>query len=321
MTDPVGAADRLHDAVSGAIDDILAAATAPPGPVFVGWAAAGDAAACPAAYRAQGEDGWGFPGWSPTRAAGAIARAALDLHLDDQRSGAYRMPDPLEAVRAWMRGATSVGARGVAGWVGDLRAERDTATLAAAAAASSRWLAGFVRVLGWPLPAGLALLNVTRDDGLGVAARWWPRKGSPVSVGCGADARIGRMRGAGGHTLVVHRPAAGDDREVHGRASFEAAAGALVHRVAPAAVVVTAGDTGERARVEVDGDMLAAGGGMIVEVVRQRALAVDRGHDPADATPSARCRWCERRDTCLPGRDWLAGAGRWRGGLPVVGPG
>jgi hypothetical protein len=119
----------------------------------------------------------------------------------------------------------------------------------------------------------------------------------------------------------VHRPAAGDDREVHGRASFEAAAGALVHRVAPAAVVVTAGDTGERARVEVDGDMLAAGGGMIVEVVRQRALAVDRGHDPADATPSARCRWCERRDTCLPGRDWLAGAGRWRGGLPVVGPG
>jgi hypothetical protein len=321
VTDPVGAADRLHGTVGTAVDEILAAATAPPGPIFVGWAAAGDAAACPAAYRAQGEDGWGFPGWSPALAAGAIARAALDLHLDDRRGGADRSPQPLEAVRGWMRTATSVGARGVAGWVGDLRADRDTAMLAAAAAAASRWLAGFVRVLGWPLPPGLALLNVTRDEGQGTAPRWWPRKGSPVSVGSGADARIGRVRGAGGHTLVVHRPSAGDDRELHARATFEAAAGALVHRVAPAAVVVTAGDTGERARVEVDGAMLAAGGDMIVEVVRQRALAVDRGHDPADATPSARCRWCDLLDVCPPGRDWLTVAGRWRGGLPVVGLG
>jgi hypothetical protein len=67
--------------------------------------------------------------------------------------------------------------------------------------------------------------------------------------------------------------------------------------------------------------MLAAGGDMIVEVVRQRARAVDRGQDPADATPSARCRWCDLLDACPPGRGWLAHAGRWRGGLPVVGPG
>jgi hypothetical protein len=321
VDDPVGAADRLHGTVGAAIDEVLAAASAPTGPVFVGWAAAGEATACPAAYRARGEGGWGFPGWSPALAAGAIARAALDRHLDDRQGGADRPPPPLEAVRVWMRTATSVGARGVAGWVGDLRADRDTATLAAAAGAASRWLAGFVRVLGWPLPPGLTLLNVSRDEPGGAAPRWWPGKGSPVSVGSGADARIGRVRGAGGHSLVVHRPSAGDDRDLHARATFEAAAGALVHRVAPAGLLITAGDTGERARVEVDAAMLAAGGDMIVEVVRQRARAVDRGHDPADATPSARCRWCDLLDACPPGRGWLAHAGRWRGGLPVVGPG
>jgi hypothetical protein len=324
VIDAVGAADRLGAAVTGATDEALAGATAPPGPVFVGWVAATEAATCPARYRAAGGDGWGFPGWSAATAAGAIARAALDRHLDvagrtaaPAAGGALPLPDPVEAVRDWMRAAAADG-RGVTGWVGELRAEGDGATLAAAAAAAGRWLAGFVRVLGWPLPDRLTLLNVSRDDGAGGAAKWWPRKGSPVSVGSGADARIGRLTGAGEHVLVVHRPSAGDDRDLHRRAAVEAAAGALAHRVAPAAVLVTAGDTGERTRVVVDEDLLRAGGAMIVEVVRQRVVAVDRGYDPADATPSPACRWCDLRVECPPGAAWLAGAGRWRGGLPVL---
>src|SRR5690606_34287216 len=80
-------------------------------------------------------------------------------------------------------------------------------------------------------------------------------------------------------------------------------------------------DTGERVRVPVDEALLAAGGEMVVEVVRQRVRAVERGHDPADARPSPACRWCEVADGCGPGRDWLARAGRWRGGLPVLAPG
>jgi hypothetical protein len=324
MIDAVGAADRLAAAVTAATDEVLAGAAAPPGPVFVGWGAAVDAATCPARFRAQGEDGWSFPGWSAATAAGAIARAALDRHLDAAVpaaiGGAVPLPDPIEAVREWMRGAAADG-RGVTGWVGELRLERDGATLAAAAAAAGRWLAGFVRVLGWPLPERMAVLNVSRDDGASGAARWWPRKGSAVSVGSGADARIGRVTGAGDHVLVVHRPTASDDRDLHQRAAIEAAAGALAHRVAPAAVVVTAGDTGERTRVVVDEAVLTAGGDMIVEVVRQRVVAVDRGYDPADATPSPSCRWCDLRTDCPAGVAWLGGTGRWRGGLPLLGEG
>lgn len=335
MIDAVGAADRLTADVTEATDAALEAATAPPGPVFVGWVAATDAATCPARYRAQGEDGWGFPGWSAANAAGAIARAALDRHLDEAGRTADRtgggpipLPDPVESVRAWMRSAAA-DARGVTGWVGERRSDGDGATLAAAAAAAGRWLAGFVRVLGWPLPDRLTLLNVSRDDGRG-AAKWWPRKGSALSVGSGADARIGRVTGAGEHVLVVHRPSAGDDRDLYRRATLEAAAGALAHRVAPAAVLITAGDTGERTRVTVDENLLRAGGEMIVEVVRQRVVAVDRGYDAADATPSPACRWCELRDDCPPGNAWLSGsatgtgpgapaaAGAWRGGLPVL---
>jgi hypothetical protein len=73
--------------------------------------------------------------------------------------------------------------------------------------------------------------------------------------------------------------------------------------------------------VVVDDDLLTAGGEMIAEVVRQRVVAVDRGYDPADATPSAQCRWCELAHECPPGTVWLAGPGRWRGGLPVLGAG
>jgi hypothetical protein len=322
VIDAVGAADRLQAAVTAATDEILASATAPPGPVFVGWVAAVDAATCPARYRAQGEDRWGFPGWSAATAAGAIARAALDRHLEEAErlavGGAAPLPDPVETVRTWMR-ATAADARGVAGWVGELRSERDGPTLAATAAAAGRWLAGFVRVLGWPLPERLALLNVSRDDGAAGAAKWWPRKGSPVSVGSGADARIGRVTGAGDHVLVIHRPSAGDDRDLHRRATIEAAAGALAHRVAPAEVLITAGDTAERTRVVVDEALLRAGGEMVVEVVRQRVVAVDRGYDPGDATPSPACRWCDLRTECPPGVAWLTEAGRWRGGLPVLG--
>lgn len=319
MRDAVGAADRLRVAVTAAVDDALDAATAPPGPVFVGWVAAAEAASCPARYRAGGEEGWGFPGWSAATAAGAIARAALDHHLDGPAHD--RLPDPLEAVRRWMRASGALDARGVAGWVGELRSERDGATLAASAAAAGRWLGGFLRVLGWPLPDDLTLLNVTRAGAPAAAPKWWPRQGSAVSVGSGADARQGRIAGSGGHTLVVHRPSGGDDREVHRRAMFEAAAGALVNRVAPSAVVVTAGDTGERPRVLVDDALLAGGGRLIAEVVRQRVIAVDRGFDAADATPSPRCSWCDLVADCAPGAAWLAGPGRWRGGLPVLHPG
>jgi len=316
VRDAVGAADRVQATVAAAADEALGEAGVPPGAVHVTWVGALDAAACPARYRGQGEAGWGFPGWSPATAAGAIGRAALDLHLAEIGPGPEHLPSPVEAVRRWVRAAGAAGAPGVAGWVGDLRAEGDRATLAAAAAAAGRWLAGFVRVLGWPLPAGAALLNVARDGA--PAPKWWPRRGSPVSVGSGADARIGRITGAGGHTLVVHRLAAPDDGDIVRRAAVEAAAGALVHRVAPASVVVTAGDTGERARLEVDEALLASGGEMLVSVVRQRVVAAERGFGPFDAVPSSQCRWCEHVGACPPGRAWLAGPGRWRGGLPTL---
>jgi hypothetical protein len=175
--------------------------------------------------------------------------------------------------------------------------------------------------MGGPLPQGLALLNVTGGDvgpgGGAGAPKWWPAKGSSVTVACTADARLGRVRGAGGHVLVVHRPVVADDHDLHRRAAFEAAAGALAYRVAPDAVLVTAGDTGERARVEVDDALLAAGGALIAAVVRQRVVALTRGFDPADATPSVRCRWCDRHASCPPGTAWLDAHRRWRGGLPV----
>jgi hypothetical protein len=328
--DAVGAADRLRARVAAEVATELAGAPATPGRIHVGWVAALDAAGCPARYRGQGEEGWGFPGWSPATAAAAIGRAALDRHLaGHEPAGRPDLapaaapppppPPPLEAVRAWMRAAPA-GADGVAGWVAERRTDGDAAALAVAAAGAARWLAGFVRVLGWPLPRDLALLNVAREEQPAAPARWRPPGSPSVTVAEGADARLGRVTGAGRYALVVHRPSGGDDGGLLARATVEAAAAALARGIAPAAVVVSAGDTGERVRLEVDEEVLAAGGRMVVEVVRQRVRALDVGFAPEDATPSARCRWCERAEAgdCAPGLAWLDGPGRRRGGLPVV---
>jgi hypothetical protein len=338
----VSAADRVRADVARDVAGALAGAAGPTGRIHVGWVAALDAHGCAARFRASGEGGWGFPGWSPALAAGAVGRAALDGYLIDiDRAGDRRsppLPEPLEVVRRWVRaapGGSGVGAGGAAAaaaasgtgaggggggvgaWVADLRADGDAGGLAALAAGAGRWLAGFVRVFGWPLPPELGLLNLPTAGG---ARTWRPPGGDDVSVGSGADARLGRITGAGRFALVVHRPSGAHDGAVRDRAAFEAAAGALAWGIAPEAVVVTAGDSGERARVPVDPDLLAEGGNMVAEVVRQRVRALDVGHDPADATPSAACRWCDHLDGCAPGRAWLAGPGRWRGGLPRLVP-
>lgn len=313
--DAVGTADRLRRRVAEEIGAILAAGPGTVGRVHVGWVAALGVAGCAARYRGQGEDGWGFPGWSPATAAGAVARAALLAHLEDHERpgpGGAPAPAPLEAVRAWTRSCRDLSADGVAGWVAERRDDGDGATLAATAAAASRWLAGFLRVMGWPLPPDLGLLNAGQGT-----LTWRPPGVAGVSVSGGADARLGRVSGAGRFSLVVHRPAGGDDGAVELRATFEAAAGALARGIAPKAILVTAGDTGERLRLAVDEEVLAAGGGLVVDVVRHRVIATERGFDPADATPGTACRHCERAPDCPPGQTWLHGPGHVRGGLPV----
>jgi hypothetical protein len=181
VKDAVGAADRLRSEVSAALAAVLGETGSPSGRIHVGWWAALAVAACPAAYRAEGEHGWGFPGWSPATAAGAVARATLDRHLEQAPPGAQL--DPLEAVRSWIRTARDTSADGAAGWVAEQRDEGHAAALAATAAAASRWLAGFVRVLGWPLPADFALLNVARDGPAPTTPTWRPPEGTPGWAG------------------------------------------------------------------------------------------------------------------------------------------
>jgi hypothetical protein len=330
--DPVGAADRLRAETSRRIAGALAGAPSPGavGDVYVGWVAARDATSCPARYRGEGERGWGFPGWSPPLAAGACGRAALAHHVGDaDRAGRPpALPMPLDAIRVWMRALRTQGGTGYSGtppversgvgeWICEVWDVGDSATLAAVAALAGRWLAGFVRVLGWPLPPRLTLLNAPGPAAVSTL-RWRPDKASPVTVACGADARLGRVTGAGGFALVVHRVATGDDDALRVRAAFEAAAGALAVGVVPDSVLVTAGDTGERVTVPVDDDLLALGTDRIVTVVAQRAVAVERGFDPADATPSGACRHCDHLADCPPGQAWMRVAERWRNGLPVL---
>jgi hypothetical protein len=327
VADPVGSADGLRRRLAEEIAE-LAGSSAGGAQVYVSWFAAQEAAACPARFRAQGEEGWGFPGWSAPLAAAAVGRAALDRHLDVHDGSRSPLgpsdgpprPAPLEAVRAWMRSMAACADCGVGDWVADRIAHRDDAALAATAAGATRWLAGFVRVLGWPLPPRLRLLSAVRGAD-SRPLRWrapaFP-KNAGVTVASGADARLGRVAGSGDFALVVHRVAAGDDGRVHDRAAFEAVAGALAIGIVPAAIVVTAGDTGERLRVPTDPDLLDRGAALVAGVVRQRAVAAERGFDASDASPSPGCRHCPLIGECAPGRDWLAGPGRWRGGLPVV---
>jgi hypothetical protein len=331
-SDPVGTADRLRAEAGRRIAEAMAGAPSPGavGEVYVGWVAAREAATCPARYRGEGERGWGFPGWSPPLAGGACGRAALAHHIAeaDRAGRPATLPMPLDAIRVWMRalrtpGGTGAGRTppversGVGEWICEVWDAGDSATLAAVAALGGRWLTGFVRVLGWPLPPGLTLLNAPGPAAVSTL-RWRSDKASPATVACGADARLGRVTGAGGFALVVHRVTTGDDDALRDRAAFEAAAATLAIGVAPDSVLTTAGDTGERVTVPVDDDLLALGTERVVTAVAQRVVAVERGFDPTDATPSGACRHCDHLADCPPGEAWMRIAERWRGGLPVL---
>ncbi len=332
LDDPVGTADRLRSAVTERMADAFAGSAAPVSDVYVGWGAALEAATCAARFRGRGEQGWRFPGWSAPLAAGACGRAALAHHIAqaDLAGRPATLPMPLYAIGAWMRAlrrppetgtgrAPPIERSSVGDWICETWDDGDSATLAAVAATAGRWLAGFVRMLGWPPPAQLTLLNAP-GPAAGPSPKWRPDKAPPVTVACGSDARLGRVTGGGGFALVVHRVTTGDDGTLRDRAAFEATAGALAIGVVPASVLVTAGDTGERVTIPVDHRLLALGADRIVGVVAQRAIAVDRGFDPAGATPSPACRHCDHSADCPPGQVWMAAAGRWHGGLPVTAP-
>lgn len=313
VPDPVGVASRLRQEMADRVDAAVSVASAAPDEVHVGWFAALDSSGCPARYRSRGEIGWAFPGWSPGLAGTPIARAALDHHLAVQPPGRLpgQPPAPLPTVRAWMRAARRAPDGSVGEWVAERARDGSAATLAAAAGAAARWLAGFLRVVGWPLPPHLSLV-VDRP------ARWRPGRSSPVAVASGADAHLGRVTMAGRFAVLVHRVTSGDDGSALDRAAFEATATALGVGITPGEVILSAGDTGERLRFDVDDALLARGSDLIELVVRERARAVDETDPDQGATPSAACRWCERLDECGPGRSWRAHTERWRGGLPVV---
>ena len=323
----MGRADRLcrelGERVLGLVEPVGEAV----GEVYVGWFAALDAVACPARFRASGDEGWGFPGWTAQNSGPAIARAALHRHLDTDRpfGAPPPLPEPLALVRQWMATHRPVADTAVGGWGAERLDAGDAPTLAAAAASATRWLTGFVRALGWPLPHGLALLggaagNRSAPDRADAARPlvWRPAKGAPVKVASGADARLGRQRGSGDFAMVVHRPIVGSDDRLADRAAFEATAAALAIRIVPARVLVTAGDTGEAVRLDVDDALLSRGADLIAGMVEQRVRATQVGWSPDDATPTAACRHCHLVATCPPGTAWLQGPGRWRGGLPSL---
>jgi hypothetical protein len=319
-SDAVGRADGVREAVASQLHELLDDGTVVRD-VFVGWVAALDAAGCPVRYRASGADGWGFPGWSPALAGASVGRAALVRHLDRTSSpiAGPTLPEPLEAVRDWLREAGRAPASSVAEWIAELVQDGDKASVAATAANATRWMAGFVRTVGWPLPERLA---VVVDNPEGSYGRAWPKrwrlKGTPVSVGSSPDAVVGKVAPSGQFDLLVHRPSAPLDGALCDRAAFEAAAGALSNRIVPANVKVTTADTGDCARFPVTAELLDRGVELIVGVVRQRLIAADAA-EPDDAAPSPTCHWCPELDTCGSGQAWVAGPGRWRGGLPTLG--
>jgi hypothetical protein len=315
--DPVGTADRLRADVADRIGEVLATSSAAVTDVYVGWVAALDAAACPARYRASGADGWGFPGWSPALAGAAIGRAALarELHLVQP----CPLPHPLEAVRGWVREVARAPTGPVAEWVAELARSADRATLAAAAANATRWIAGFLRVNGWPLPDRLGLITEAADSPFARRwpKRWKPSRSSSVTVASSPDAVVGKVAASGRFDLLVHRPSSPPDCTLADRAAFETTAAALTVGIVAEHVVISTADCGDRVRFPIDPSALAHGADLVVGTVRQRVLAQDEwGFD--DATPSPACRHCPEQANCGPGQQWLAGPGRWRGGLPVL---
>jgi hypothetical protein len=126
------------------------------------------------------------------------------------------LPDPVGAVKAWMTACARGHSRTPVGdWIAEQVRGRERAVLAATAANAARWIGGFVRAVGWPLPEDLHLVHGDRED---PAAVNWPRyhkivnRHSKVTVAGSPDAVLGRPSPSGDHRLLVHRPTGPDAR-------------------------------------------------------------------------------------------------------------
>lgn len=327
-------AAELREQVEREVSQALEPAPSAPKDLYISQVAAGDVAGCPARYRALGEEGWGFPGWSPPLAAGSVARTALAHHLwlhspppQSDQPGPVPLLDPVRCVRAWMKDTFQARSQSPVGdWLKAVREEAGgTAILAATTARSSRWLGGFLRLWGWPLPSSMRLLS---DDASNPTALRWQKRsrlgGSArgVTVAGSPDALLGSVASDAGYGLVIHRSGSPSQDGLLGRAAFEVTAASLSAGEAPAAVRFSLGDTGQQLNVPVDDDLLARGVGLIVAVVQQRVAAMaplERSNaNWIDAAPSPGCRHCPFATDCEPGQRWLAGPGRWQGGLPAA---
>ena len=204
-------------------------------------------------------------------------------------------------------------------WVAERLDAGDAPTLAATAAGAARWLAGFVRVLGWPLPGpGPAHAARRAAATAPCSTRGGRGKRAPVAVRSGADARLGRVTGVGrlraggppadgrrrrqpagpggvrgGGRRPGHRRRPGRGRG-HRRRHRRAGPGRRRRRPARA-------PARRWSRTSSASGSLAAG-----RAVRPPA--------PPRRRPAGTASW---PPTAPPGLAWLAGPGRWRGGLPV----
>ena len=193
----VGAADLVTARSPAAVDAALAAPRR--GDVYIGWVAAAEV---PPARPGTGRRGRvGVPRLvarpRPRPPSGGPPSTTTCTPPTRRPGEPPAALPPLEAVRAWMREAA--GRRRPGRRLGRRpAADGDAAALAATAAAATRWLAGFVRVLGWPLPDGLTLLNVApRRRASGPAPGGGPPRARPSRWPRGADARLGRVTGPG----------------------------------------------------------------------------------------------------------------------------
>jgi hypothetical protein len=225
--------------------------------------------------------------WTPAIACGKVSHKAIELHLNWRGE-----PTPAELVDdALARLDDDESSFG--DWVAALSAG-DEADL------RGRSIARVTQFVECFPPLRHAWHPVTE------AQVRWPVDG-PILLRAKADIVIGRAAGAESRKVLIDLKSGRIYDRHREDLRFYALVETLARAVPPRMVASFSLEAGEALVDEVSEAMLRTSLRRTLDAIERMVEVRHEGREPK-RVPTVACRWCTLRDTCDPGRSWLAGA-------------
>lgn len=235
------------------------------------------------------EASWAAPDafeWAPANARGKIAHRAIQLsvHWPSDEAPATLVNEAIERMRS--------EEHGLGGWLDGLSGA-DLADLRGRSVEHvSKFLECFPRLEGAWIPVTESRMQYPREGRIVLSAR--------------VDLTLGRTVGRESRKVIIDVKTGRLHQRHREDLRFYALLETLTRDIPPRLLVTYSLDSGSADREETTTGLLRSTLRRTLDAIERMVEIRDEGREPK-RVPTVACRWCSLRETCEPGRSWLAG--------------